>query len=213
LIVLITKGGEGSEQLSVNSDQRNRVLGSPVHQTLHPFSKSLVEKTSFASNTLGSLAVKRGPRLRCPSRPKTIKSFPGPSRDARRLSSFPAFRPNVFPLHDDIDAARRYLRHAETVFWATVSLRQRQQKPEVRNRKSETKFLISDFWLPISAPPGPWWSQTGSNRRPHACKARALPTELWPRAGGAEIRSQKTEIRNKARANRAPSFWLLISGF
>jgi hypothetical protein len=25
-----------------------------------------------------------------------------------------------------------------------------------------------------------WWSQTGSNRRPHACKARALPTELWP---------------------------------
>ena len=28
----------------------------------------------------------------------------------------------------------------------------------------------------------PWWSQTGSNRRPHACKARALPTELWPRS-------------------------------
>jgi hypothetical protein len=27
---------------------------------------------------------------------------------------------------------------------------------------------------------GGWWSQTGSNRRPHACKARALPTELWP---------------------------------
>ena len=27
---------------------------------------------------------------------------------------------------------------------------------------------------------GMWWSQTGSNRRPHACKARALPTELWP---------------------------------
>ena len=28
--------------------------------------------------------------------------------------------------------------------------------------------------------PNEWWSQTGSNRRPHACKARALPTELWP---------------------------------
>ena len=27
-----------------------------------------------------------------------------------------------------------------------------------------------------------WWSQTGSNRRPHACKARALPAELWPRS-------------------------------
>src|SRR6202051_728926 len=26
-----------------------------------------------------------------------------------------------------------------------------------------------------------WWSQTGSNRRPPACKAGYLPTELWPR--------------------------------
>ena len=28
--------------------------------------------------------------------------------------------------------------------------------------------------------PTKWWSQTGSNRRPEACKATALPTELWP---------------------------------
>src|SRR6185312_7082550 len=27
-----------------------------------------------------------------------------------------------------------------------------------------------------------WWSQTGSNRRPPACKAGALPAELWPLA-------------------------------
>jgi hypothetical protein len=38
-----------------------------------------------------------------------------------------------------------------------------------------------------------WWSQTGSNRRPHACKARALPTELWPR--------RRTEDRRR-RTNR-----------
>ena len=36
------------------------------------------------------------------------------------------------------------------------------------------------------------WSQPGSNRRPPACKAGALPTELWPRVGrvyarGAEL--------------------------
>jgi hypothetical protein len=31
-----------------------------------------------------------------------------------------------------------------------------------------------------------WWSWTGSNRRPHACKARALPTELQPRSLGSE---------------------------
>ena len=30
----------------------------------------------------------------------------------------------------------------------------------------------------------PPWSQTGSNRRPPACKAGALPAELWPRAQG-----------------------------
>src|SRR4051812_41183494 len=39
-----------------------------------------------------------------------------------------------------------------------------------------------------------WWSQTGSNRRPQACKASALPTELWPRrsAHSSEQRSRKT---------------------
>ena len=28
-----------------------------------------------------------------------------------------------------------------------------------------------------------WWSQSGSNRRPPACKAGALPAELWPHRG------------------------------
>lgn len=31
-----------------------------------------------------------------------------------------------------------------------------------------------------STPEGLWWRQTGSNRRPPACKAGALPTELCP---------------------------------
>ena len=34
-----------------------------------------------------------------------------------------------------------------------------------------------------------WWSQTGSNRRPHACKARALPTELWPQLEDSSLGS------------------------
>ena len=34
-----------------------------------------------------------------------------------------------------------------------------------------------------------WWSQTGSNRRPHACKARALPTELWPQLEASSLGS------------------------
>ena len=32
-----------------------------------------------------------------------------------------------------------------------------------------------------------WWSQTGSNRRPPACKAGALPAELWPRMPGRSL--------------------------
>ena len=36
---------------------------------------------------------------------------------------------------------------------------------------------------PSAAPD--WWSQSGSNRRPPACKAGALPAELWPRTDPA----------------------------
>ena len=40
-----------------------------------------------------------------------------------------------------------------------------------------------------------WWSQTGSNRRPQACKASALPTELWPRLAGLPSRSSRQPAR------------------
>src|SRR3546814_8477706 len=33
-----------------------------------------------------------------------------------------------------------------------------------------------------------WWSQSGSNRRPPACKAGALPAELWPQKGSVPRR-------------------------
>ena len=69
-----------------------------------------------------------------------------------------------------------------------------------------------------------WWSQTGSNRRPHACKARALPTELWPRfktrrrpkavvgLGGLEpptsrlssARSKPTELQARSKKKSTP---------
>jgi hypothetical protein len=39
---------------------------------------------------------------------------------------------------------------------------------------------------------GKWWSQTGSNRRPHACKARALPTELWPHHRMPQAKSSRS---------------------
>ncbi len=39
-----------------------------------------------------------------------------------------------------------------------------------------------------------WWSQTGSNRRPRACKARALPTELWPLLPARVTASRRTTL-------------------
>ncbi len=41
-----------------------------------------------------------------------------------------------------------------------------------------------------------WWSQSGSNRRPPACKAGALPAELWP---PASIRSKPSRTARPVR--------------
>ena len=39
-----------------------------------------------------------------------------------------------------------------------------------------------------SIPNQVWWSQTGSNRRHPACKAGALPAELWPHHGCHQLK-------------------------
>ena len=46
---------------------------------------------------------------------------------------------------------------------------------------------------PANTDPKGWWSRTGSNRRPEACKATALPTELRPRTN--EDRDHPAERR------------------
>ena len=69
----------------------------------------------------------------------------------------------------------------------------------VSNQNACHSFTFSKNTTPASAPVGfnqslcarvlhirsgrarYWWSQSGSNRRPPACKAGALPAELWPR--------------------------------
>ncbi len=48
----------------------------------------------------------------------------------------------------------------------------------IDGKESSSRIM---FWRCHGDAPGTrWWSQTGSNRRPQACKASALPTELWP---------------------------------
>src|ERR1700738_3416859 len=53
-----------------------------------------------------------------------------------------------------------------------------------------------------------WWSQAGSNRRPLACHASALPAELWPLPGHA---SQITRAANPEHSSGLISS-LLVAG-
>src|SRR5256886_11684855 len=59
------------------------------------------------------------------------------------------------------------------------SLRCQKSRTDVRRRTMRSDVFADDDGLVDLRTI--WWSQTGSNRRPHACKARALPAELWPR--------------------------------
>src|ERR1043165_2277494 len=49
-----------------------------------------------------------------------------------------------------------------------------------RPRKVTREVCIEAVVSPFSDVAGIWWSRSGSNRRPEACKATALPTELRP---------------------------------
>jgi hypothetical protein len=64
-------------------------------------------------------------------------------------------------------------------------------------------FISTTSILRLALPcaEGSWWSQTGSNRRPPACKAGALPTELWP-LEKANVR--RTNGRYPTRRQRRP---------
>ena len=74
--------------------------------------------------------------------------------------------------------------------------------PQVNRQLSEPGNRVSD--------PNVWWSQTGSNRRPHACKARALPTELWPRR---RERVARGERRREKSISRAKSYSLFATSY
>ena len=71
-------------------------------------------------------------------------------------------------------------RGAETVLFEHGCVSRRSRATQERRNRA--------FEKPQRRTHKKWWSQTGSNRRPQACKASALPTELWPRIRTAHDR-------------------------
>jgi hypothetical protein len=54
------------------------------------------------------------------------------------------------------------------------------------------------FWTRPKMAAAVWWSQTESNRRPRACKARALPTELWPPFREEKVKSGMRSVEPRS---------------
>ena len=69
---------------------------------------------------------------------------------------------------------------------------------QMHGRAFEVERAPSPNWLakPKLRRSEGWWSQTESNRRPPACKAGALPTELWP------LRAKRAETSLPSRSSR-----------
>jgi hypothetical protein len=143
---------------------------------------SSVEKTSFASNASGNPSGQApDPRLVARCGRIAAKRFPPPdalsSIRRRRLAKIRPSTECASSSQCQIASGEspRARAHSPASRPSARQTPRRVTAPRAKPMKSHRKD--------IEAPPPPnrWWSQTGSNRRPHACKARALPTELWPR--------------------------------
>ena len=186
----------------IGDRSRDQISSSPFRSARQPAAlghcASSVEKTSFASNTSGSLAVKRGPRLRCSRQigERTTETGCSRCRTPRGVSpqSTHPVRPNVFPLHDVIDAAPCNLHDTEWSSAPTASLRRGITKPEVRNQNANRRS--SDFWLLISG----FWSpatRTGGARRDRTDDLMLAKHALSQLSYGpaSEARNQKSDDR------------------
>jgi hypothetical protein len=159
-----------------------------------------VEKTSFASNASGDLSGQAAnPRLvaRCRTTENGDQENGSSIRPLDLRRPFSGTTECASSSQCQISAGRRRTEDGEqnplvgpfepSFAPSAVAL----DETDVPHRKDTGADRRGSFSLPGLRRRSPssdlrsfeWWSQTGSNRRPHACKARALPTELWPRNG------------------------------
>ncbi len=90
---------------------------------------------------------------------------------------------------------------------ANPSFTMSNRPPETSNEAPAAEFMFQCDRFPLGPEAQRWWSQTGSNRRPHACKARALPTELWPRSEPAAAGALSSRRRPGRSQTPKPGKW------
>ena len=130
----------------------------PIHPDRTPPTKDQYRKSSISRRSgTGTNGKKPGPSRNC---------NPGPAKPvaAHGKTGFPVLMDNS-SLHD---------------------VRSNAPRPGASTLPEPAKQVFLPDKDDIQPPPQSlmakkgWWSQTGSNRRPPACKAGALPAELWP---------------------------------
>jgi hypothetical protein len=101
----------------------------------------------------------------------------------------------LIPERDSATPATHVTRCAWTDLLFTMSDNTRASTPVFRRaicrECADQDFSRTSFDVGGGTDAAVWWSQTGSNRRPPACKAGALPTELWPRTDWLASRSSR----------------------
>ena len=118
---------------------------------------------------------------------QTMRSRPVPPRSRRtglRKTSVTEICPTAGGQASEL-ALTRPCGHARTTLLFTMSANRRRRRqhrrklfPSIEDHNGQSAIARGGR----RTNPKDWWSQTGSNRRPPACKAGALPTELWPRS-------------------------------
>ena len=88
-------------------------------------------------------------------------------------------RPGCIPLHD-VCRSRRCAHGPRDKPNGPELMQQRNWFVRTWCSQHAWRKAHSQRSMPSSPITRAWWSQTGSNRRPPACKAGALPIELWP---------------------------------
>lgn len=154
--------------------------------------------------------VKKPPRRGTTLGAALLQGMPGPDRNLLFQKSRPREPGGDCPLFiqndSDINASQSrtgsnhqgWLRPAHPTPLPGGAGRDRTPRDAARHRAKQdssvrSRTLPSNRSIEIDRITSTWWSRTGSNRRPHACKARALPTELRPRVTDSRCGARRAD--------------------